>query len=60
METLRYLNKEIDSNERNNFSNWWLEQINIYGQKVIYYQNASTIESSNISPLTIVLTLPTV
>jgi hypothetical protein len=47
METLRYLNKEINSNERNNFSNWWLEQINIYGQKVIYYQNASTIESSN-------------
>lgn len=47
METLRYLNKEVNIDERQNFSNWWLEQINIYGQEVMYYSNTTSLSASN-------------
>jgi hypothetical protein len=47
MENLRYLNKGINQDERQNFSNWWLEQINIYGQEVVYYSNTITLSASN-------------
>lgn len=47
MESLRYLNKNVNQNERNNFSNWWKEQINIYGQEVLYYTNTTTLSASN-------------
>jgi hypothetical protein len=46
METLRYLNKSVNSNERNNFDNWNLELINIYGQEVEYYTNLTQLSSS--------------
>jgi hypothetical protein len=46
METLRFLNKDINQNERNNFSNWWLEQINIYGQSINYYSLSTSVSSS--------------
>jgi hypothetical protein len=46
METLRFLNKETNQNERNNFSNWWLEQINIYGQNINYYSLGTSLSSS--------------
>ena len=46
METLRFLNKDINQNERNNFSNWWLEQIKIYGQDINYYSLGTSISAS--------------
>ena len=48
METLRYLNKGININERTNFDNWWYEQINIYGQDVVYYHNQSSLSAMNV------------
>lgn len=47
MESLRFLNKQINLQERLNFSNWWLEQINIFGQDVTYYSNQTTLSGSN-------------
>lgn len=46
MEKLRYLNKRINHQERKNFSNWWYEQINIYGQEIDYYTNQTTLSSA--------------
>jgi hypothetical protein len=46
MESLRFLNKQYNTNERKNFSNWWYEQINIYGQEVDYYTNQTTLSSA--------------
>ena len=46
METLRFLNKKINTNERNNFDNWWKEQIQIYGQEVLFYSNGTTLPSA--------------
>jgi hypothetical protein len=48
METLRYLNKQYNQNERQNFSNWWKEQIQIYGQEIVYYSNQTTLSGSNV------------
>jgi hypothetical protein len=48
MESLRFLNKEINHQERENFSNWWLEQINILGQDVIYYSNLSSLSGYSV------------
>jgi hypothetical protein len=47
METLRYLNKTFNQNERQNFSNWWKEQISIYGQEIVYYSNQTSLSGSN-------------
>jgi hypothetical protein len=47
METLRYLNKKINQAERQNFSNWWREQISIYGQEVDYFSNKTSLSGSN-------------
>lgn len=47
MQSVRYLNKSINGNERNNFSGWWREQINHYGTKVRYYTNGYTLTSHN-------------
>jgi hypothetical protein len=47
METLRFLNKQINNNERANFSFWWKEQIMIFGQEVQYYSNTITLSASN-------------
>jgi hypothetical protein len=46
MEKLRYLNKSVNFNERNNFSNWNLELINVYGQEIEYYTNLTQLSSS--------------
>ena len=48
METLRYLNKGININERTNFDNWWYEQISIYGQDIVYYHNQSSLSAMNV------------
>jgi hypothetical protein len=45
MEKLRFLDKTRNIQERRNFSNWWKEQINIYGQEVTYYTNSSALSS---------------
>jgi hypothetical protein len=48
MESLRYLNKEINQNERNLFSLYWREQININGQEVNYFVNKSALSGMNV------------
>jgi hypothetical protein len=48
METLRYLNKGINNNERTNFDNWWYEQISIYGQDLLYYNNKASLSAMNV------------
>jgi hypothetical protein len=48
MESLRFLNKQVNQNELNNFDNWWYEQISIYGQDVIYYNNMATLTGMNV------------
>jgi hypothetical protein len=48
MEKLRYLNKQFNQNERNNFNRWWKEQISIYGQEVDFYVNNTTLSGSNV------------
>ena len=44
----RYLNKDINYNERSLVSGWWREQINIYGMKVDYYSNKTTKENADV------------
>lgn len=48
METLRYLNKQFNQHERQNFSNWWKEQIQIYGQEITYFTNQTSLSGSNV------------
>ncbi|MAF25904.1 hypothetical protein CL634_10065 [bacterium] len=36
---LRFLDKEANANELLNFSNWWEEQINLFGQEVTYFSS---------------------
>jgi hypothetical protein len=40
---LRYPDKSLNSEERNNFYVWYDEQISIYGQKVDYYVNSYSL-----------------
>jgi hypothetical protein len=47
MDTLRYLNKNFNAAERKNFSNWWKEQILIYGSEITYFTNNSSVSGSN-------------
>jgi hypothetical protein len=46
--SLRYLNKSLNDNERANFSNWWNEEINVFGQDVYYYVSTFTLSAGNI------------
>jgi hypothetical protein len=48
MESLRFLNKNINNNERSNFDGWWYEQISIFGQDTIYYNNLMALSSANV------------
>lgn len=45
----RFLNKEVNCNEINNYKGWWLEQIYQYGTVVDYYVNGTNVE--NVDPL---------
>lgn len=47
MESLRFLNKKTNAAERQNFSNWLKEQININGQEILYYTNLTTLSAAN-------------
>jgi hypothetical protein len=48
MEQLRFLNKGINKNELSNFDNWWYEQISVYGQDVMYFNNQATLSAVNV------------
>ena len=42
---LRFLDKDVNCNERDNYKGWWLEQIYQYGTVVDYYKNNTTLET---------------
>ena len=42
---LRFLDKGVNANERDNYKGWWLEQIYQYGTVIDYYNNNTTIET---------------
>lgn len=44
---VRYLNKNNNANERENYSKWWKEQIEHYGTSVTYFTNGYTLTSHN-------------
>jgi hypothetical protein len=48
METLRYLNKNDNWNERQYISDLWKEQIEIYGQETDFYSNLATLEDLDV------------
>lgn len=43
----RYTDKENNQSERIIYSNYWREQINLYGQKVLYYVNTFNVLSAD-------------
>lgn len=45
--TLRFTDKENNECERQLYSNYWREQIEMYGQKVKYYRNTTSILSAD-------------
>ena len=47
MEKVRYLNKNVTTQERLNFSGWWYEQIQHYGVQVNYYTNGYQLSAQN-------------
>ena len=44
---VRYLNKNNNANERENYSKWWKEQIEHYGTSVAYFTHGYTLTSHN-------------
>lgn len=42
---LRFLDKSLNINERDNYKGWWLEQIYQYGTVVDYYVNGTTLDT---------------
>jgi hypothetical protein len=44
---VRYLNKNNNANERENYSKWWKEQIEHYGTSVTYYTHGYSLNSHN-------------
>lgn len=47
VERVRYLNKNNNANERENYSRWWKEQIEHYGTRVDYYTHGYSLTSHN-------------
>lgn len=45
MESVRFLNKKINLNERTNFDNWNKEQIQMYGQEIKFFSNLTSLTS---------------
>ena len=45
--SVRYLNKRNNANERENYSKWWKEQIEHYGTSTTYYTHGYTLTSHN-------------
>ena len=48
MNEVRYLNKSVNDNERENYSLWWKEQIQHYGTLITYYTNKISIPSTTV------------
>lgn len=44
---VRYLNKNNNANERENYSKWWKEQIEHYGTSTTYFTHGYTLTSHN-------------
>ena len=44
---VRYLNKNNNANERENYSKWWKEQIEHYGTQTTYYTHGYALTSHN-------------
>lgn len=44
---VRYLNKSINTHERENYAGWWEEQINHYGVEVNYYTNNHSLTAQD-------------
>lgn len=44
---VRYLNKNNNVNERENYSKWWKEQIEHYGTSITYFTHGYTLTSHN-------------
>ena len=42
---LRFLDKQANCNERDNYKGWWLEQIYQYGTVVDYYDNNTSLDT---------------
>ena len=42
---LRFLKKDVNQNERDNYASWWKEQIQLYGTEVEYYTNSYNLSS---------------
>ena len=42
---LRFLDKGISKNERDNYNKWWIEQIYQYGTIIDYYTNNTTLDT---------------
>ena len=45
--SLRFTDKDNNGAERLMYSNWWREQIDMYGQKVLYYRNLYNVATAN-------------
>lgn len=45
--SVRYLNKKNNSNERENYSKWWKEQIEQFGTSITYYTNGYSFDTHN-------------
>lgn len=48
MNKVRYLNKGLNLNERENYSKWWREQIEHYGTEITYYKNKLALEGMDV------------
>lgn len=44
---VRFLNKSVNINERENYDQWWKEQIHMYGTEIDYFTNKATIDTTN-------------
>jgi len=47
-ECFRFTDKDNNQSEQILFSNWWREQLNLYGQKVNYYVNNFSLSSADL------------
>jgi hypothetical protein len=45
--TIRFTDKEKNQAERSLYSNYWREQIDMYGQKVLYYRNLYDLQKAD-------------
>lgn len=43
----RFLDKQVNQNERDNYKGWWLEQIYQYGTIVDYYINGTNLDNAD-------------